>query len=435
MGVSLSKKKPPKFLVTPDTDERSTAGSIVNNEESEAASFSPSFTTAGNYAIDTFNEVPFDVYFIRFDKLKAFGKFPSLADDMLTPYRSIVDRDPALTIFVSHSWFRGLPEVEGKDSSLIIMNKPDNAKNVKYQLCINGINSLLKSFAPNTKDSETFIWFDYSCLKFHNEISDLDRIMECCDCLFTPIYETEAELESHGGGASSDVHQKSLSINSYNEYEALLWNGPSPEAYLNRAWCRLEILYAAIIPLGRLKPGPTKVDTQSNRNKNAQGGGIKRKPAPRKPSSSSIDGDTGRELNRKVMEHNDFVRKMFLGNLRFHISHGRRPHVLYGSREMVRNEPAVILPPLQTVFFDKYAPAGGVVTIPRDMKLINKLLDELKPHMHTVERGYRGQHLLLLAQRSSAPLLLLLLLIMTIVVVIMMMIMIAFVLYLLPRIL
>jgi len=53
-----------------------------------------------------------------------------------------------------------------------------------------------------------------------------------------------------------------------------------------------------------------------------------------------------------------------IGGLRYHISHGRRPHILFGSHEMTRALPPIIIPPLQSVFFDKYSPSvGAMMTI------------------------------------------------------------------------
>lgn len=208
MGIKLSKKSPPTMgTVSISADDMSVVGSVMSTGDGDLISH-PSFTTGGNYAMNTFDIIPFDVHFIRFDKFKSLGRFPSNSEDVLTPYKTIDDRDSAFTIFISHNWFRGLPEVEGKEDSLIIMNKPDNSKNVKYELCVKGISETLRLYAPSTKDTQTYLWLDYSCLKFHNELSDLDRIMECCDCLFTPIYATESELGRHGGGASDDVHLK-----------------------------------------------------------------------------------------------------------------------------------------------------------------------------------------------------------------------------------
>eukprot|EP01035_Chromulina_nebulosa_P039141 gene39141-52896_t len=57
---------------------------------------------------------------------------------------------------------------------------------------------------------------------------------------------------------------------------------------------------------------------------------------------------------------------------------------------MTRALSPIIIPPLQSVFFDKYSPSIGAVSIPRDVRLIQKLVDHLKPYMSVVERGYRG---------------------------------------------
>ena len=190
-------------------------------------------------------------------------------------------------------------------------------------------------------------------------------------------------------------------MNSYSEYDARLWNGPTNEAYLNRAWCRLEIIYASVVPICRLQNGhvisksplPTSSSSSSSslspstapsgrgsRSGGSKAGGaisVKRKPTPANPTSP----ESTRNSHQKTLEYNDIMRKMFKGmpeyksiacnsisirniprtegGLRYHISHGRRPHILYGSHEMTRALSPIIIPPLQSVFFDKYSPSIG----------------------------------------------------------------------------
>jgi len=400
MGSKASKTNKVATNDDGDEDEKSVASASSAAESTHA-----SFTTGGNYAIQTVGVLPFDVCFVRFDHFKSHGRFPSYSDNMLIRNENIENRDSAIAVFISHNWFRGLPEVEGKPDCLIITNKPDNSNNIKYELCVKGISELLQLCAPQTKDSEVYIWLDYSCLEFHNEICHLDRIMECCDCLFTPIFGTSYELTHSGGGASAEVHVKGLTANAYNEYQATFWNGFGPEAYLNRAWCRLEILYGAVIPIGRFQNNHIKqsnkiiasnssdsVSIQSNKTKKGHKKGKKNdsssdSPAPHHLASSS---SSSHSQHQRHSQQNETLRRIFQGGLRYHISHGRRPHVLYGMREMQKGDPPIILPPLQSVFFDKYSPTTGYVTIPRDVRLIKRLLDDLQPHIVSVGRGYRG---------------------------------------------
>jgi hypothetical protein len=65
-----------------------------------------------------------------------------------------------------------------------------------------------------------------------------DKIVQVCDCLFTPIFDkghTEWEFPFEGTSL-------------YDEYLSEAWTG-TPLSYLNRSWCRLEMFYAANIPL------------------------------------------------------------------------------------------------------------------------------------------------------------------------------------------
>jgi hypothetical protein len=126
-------------------------------------------------------------------------------------------------------------------------------------------------------------------------------------------------------------------VNSYSEYDARLWNGPTNEAYLNRAWCRLEIIYASIIPICRLQNGhviskaPAMPSSSTSPSiaptgKGSKGGGsraggskaggamsVKRKPAPASPSDPSSAGESTRNSHQKTLEYTDIMRKMFKG--------------------------------------------------------------------------------------------------------------------------
>ena len=128
-------------------------------------------------------------------------------------------------------------------------------------------------------------------------------------------------------------------MNSYSEYDARLWNGPTNEAYLNRAWCRLEIIYASVIPICRLQnghvisksplPGSSSSSSSSSslspslsapsgkgsRSGGSKAGGaisVKRKPAPSSPMSPP-NGESTRNIHQKTLEYNDIMRKMFKG--------------------------------------------------------------------------------------------------------------------------
>lgn len=122
-------------------------------------------------------------------------------------------------------------------------------------------------------------------------------------------------------------------MNSYSEYDARLWSGPTNEAYLNRAWCRLEIIYASVVPICRLQNGhvisksplpasssssslslspSTAPSGRGSRSGGSKAGGaisVKRKPTPANPTSP----ESTRNTHQKTLEYNDIMRKMFKG--------------------------------------------------------------------------------------------------------------------------
>jgi hypothetical protein len=111
----------------------------------------------------------------------------------------IISRDISLFVFVSHCWLRGWSGAEGYNVSE--GPHPDNAVGDKYALCVEGIEKMLKTLAPGMK--ECFLWCDYGCIDQSKdpagELKQLDKIMELCDCVFTPIYDKDHhkwELES-----------------------------------------------------------------------------------------------------------------------------------------------------------------------------------------------------------------------------------------------
>ena len=128
-----------------------------------------------------------DIRLISFRDFKRSNSFPSYEShkDMLISLPEIHDRDLSFVVFISHCWLRNEPESDGYDG----IPHPDNQSNSKFKLCIDGIKKTLEEYAPGAK--ECYIWMDYICLQYHNEIHHLDKIMECSDCLFTPLYDTE----------------------------------------------------------------------------------------------------------------------------------------------------------------------------------------------------------------------------------------------------
>lgn len=173
-----------------------------------------------------------------------------------------------------------------------------------------------------------YIWMDYSCLNQNSCPSqelgdDLGDIIRYADCLFTPILdERPFRRISH----------------SFKDYAANAWLA-SDIGYIHRAWCRLEMLYAANIPIETC------------------------------PERISI----------------------FAKQLRTSHQNRVRPHFVYGFTESKQNIPPVILPPLMNTSFQELDPRQGQVSIARDMDLIHKYVEKLLPMMEFHEVGWKGE--------------------------------------------
>jgi hypothetical protein len=268
------------------------------------------------------------IRFINFDDFETLGTFPRFPENRdLTRILGTFDREASLIVFVSHCWLRGWHGAEGWDGR----PHPDNATGDKYKLCVEGIKQILKSLAPGMK--ECYIWLDYGCIDQDGdpagELRQLDKIVEVCDCIFTPIYDKD--------------HDKwvfpSTWANFFEVYKSTAWNG-SDYSFLRRGWCRVEMFYAANVPLVE--------DSEERRGK----------------------------LKAGLLSHR-------MG--------GRRPHLLYGSKEKAELRTPIVLPPLQNSYFEEYNPENGTLTILEDRDKIQRLVNELKPYMKTVKAGYEGE--------------------------------------------
>ena len=191
--------------------------------------------------------------------------------------------------------------------------------------------------------ANTYIWFDYSCINQDENpaaviLWQLDQIVHNCDAILTPIHDPDHndwDLVNHKNGL-------------INQYFARQWNG-GPNAktwddkkysYVNRAWCRTEMFFAANIPL--------KENTTNRLSKFA--------------------------LGLLTSAHN-----------------GRRPHYLYGTRELSGKKQCKIVEPLINNKLEEYNPVHGEATDESDKVVIKKLMDKLKAvYMKDVFYGYRG---------------------------------------------
>lgn len=185
--------------------------------------------------------------------------------------------------------------------------------------------------APKAKNC--YVWMDYCCANQNKNaeevVEHLDKIIESCDCLFTPIVDEEMLV------------MPSELTNVYTEYRAKAFNQGS-RAYLNRRWCRIEMLLSANIPI--------------------------------LPSN-----------NPQIPRHSQFA-----GALKFNASHGRRPHFLYGSYESKNGSNPIVLPLLQSSEFSRFNPEEGFLTSADDEAITNKLIDVVRATTKQITEGYEG---------------------------------------------
>lgn len=239
-----------------------------------------------------------------------------------------IDREKSFIIFISHCWARryaGTPAWDGNPH-------PDTPQWDNYQLCVDGIQSIVNSLLVNDADRlSCYLWLDYSCLNQDGDASlnsnfDLVSVMRMSDCLFTPVL---GEWSGNKG-----ILDKWAS-----DYDALGWTQPE-EGYTSRSWCRLEAFLASAVPLDM---------------------------SPSKQNS-------------------------FKGGLQLAMSYGRRPHLIYGSYERRSKRPPLFLPPLPSSLFAFFDPREGQSTIAADANTIARLVEDLLLHLRFTAVGWSGQH-------------------------------------------
>lgn len=263
---------------------------------------------------------------ISFPNFKANESIPRMPEDKnLTTTLESINRAETFIIFISHRWLRSSDESEGWDGR----PHPDTANHDVHKILCEGIDKLLTELAPGV--TRCFLWIDYSCLDQKNpsRFVKIDEIMECCDCLLTPIFDDKTRSTSFE------------SRNLYEDYHAKNWN-EGPKAYLTRSWCRLEMFYAANVPI--------------------------------------VQEET--LLKRRVAKLN--------GGLALNICNRRRPHLIYGSQESRLGRPPIVLPLIQNSDWETYNPEKGTFTHPSDKPLIDALISDLKLIIKPIVGSYEG---------------------------------------------
>lgn len=281
---------------------------------------------------------------IRFGKGSS-GKHPvAPSSEKHITLLSDVDRTNALIVFVSHCWVSGF---DGKDKDGAVINHtiaknwreyphPDNKENDKYKLIVEAIKYIWKHMAPGMR--KCYIWKDFSCMDQNGnpagELKQLDKIVEACDCMLTPVVDPEHnewERPSAWSNHFKDYAAKSFCLNS------------DKFAYMNRPWCRVEMLYAANIPI----------------------------------SEEILAGRIDK----------------FAYGLKSALEQHVRAHYVFGNKEAATRRPPLQLPPMANSHLKELAPDKVIqnLTSAADADKIKDLMASLRPYLHKVEQGYEGE--------------------------------------------
>jgi hypothetical protein len=184
--------------------------------------------------------------------------------------------------------------------------------------------------------TQCHVWLDFSCINQDGdpagELRDLDKIVGWADAMFTPIVDLE-----DGSWAPPD-----RVTSWFKEYAAKDWNQDPENGYLFRSWCRVEMMFCALIPLR----------AESVSEKRLVG-----------------------------------TRAGLLHALRS----GRRYHVLFGTRESRLHMQPIALEPLQYSNFDEYDPEKGAMSVVADGAKITELVQGLQKYRKIAIVGYTGE--------------------------------------------
>ena len=307
---------------------------------------------------------------LNFENFKNRVEFPNyydLYDSKQLLSVDQIDRENSFIVYISHSWIRISPECDGGPH-------PDSKNNDKYKLCIEGINRAFRKFADGMK--YCYIWMDYCCVAKDSsvEFKRLDNLMELADCIFTPIVDPDIIMRYKN---HKDTSMYKHIENYFDEYPAVGW-GTGPSAYLNRSCCRLEMYYAATIPL------PT-----SNNNSARQ----------------STNGIVGGWSSKSTKSASSPRSQRFSSDFRYHVTNGRRPHLLYGDFEDLARQAPYILPSFHNkhnffqTYFDRYVPVEGHLCNEEDRAVIAAWTVKVLSHIEAIEQqatdamkdGYEGE--------------------------------------------
>lgn len=248
------------------------------------------------------------------------------------------DLQTSFVVFISHTWLRGSPQATGYDG----VRHPDTADNEKYKLTIEALIKIHRIYAP--AHEEIWIWMDFGCINQNNNPADsasmLSDVIYFSDCILTPIVDESADSWSYDPSRAD--------FNALSDYRSPAFHRGS-HAYLNRAWCRLEMFFASSLPL--------------------------KSTGPRVAVS----------------------REMQMYSL-----NGVRPHFLFGSKESLEGGDPLLVPALTLAQLDQFDPRRGQLTCPSDELVVQKLVDnELMLLLNSQKPCYVGERNSLLQKHGK----------------------------------
>jgi len=256
------------------------------------------------------------IYMVNYNNMKRYSCFPRYPNDAdICTNINDINRETSLLIYISHNWYSNL--------------HPDNTANEKFHLMLTAIEQIKQLFAKHM--SEVYVWVDFSCINQDTnpakELKQLDRIVQFCDLMLTPLLDNCGDWELL-------ITEKGW----FNDYKSIIWKD-GDRAYVNRAWCRLEMLYCLHIPLKD-------------------------------------------DINKRIYKCQSALAHAMLAN--------RRPHFIYGTKEKEENRPPICLSILDV----DVDPLKGTYTIEQDSTIVSKLLNDLQPYIneksYLVKSGYIG---------------------------------------------
>lgn len=172
---------------------------------------------------------------IEFNAMKACKCIPSFSSHgdelaaLLTPMH-LIDLDESVIIFVSHRGISSLNAIDELSPDVKLQPRPDTPANDKFNLIVEAVDKIMAALAPGMKTA--YLWIDCACGSLPNQLPPYEEILFLTDIVLTPLYDPSVSTESKKD----------------DKYSAKPWSH-GPEAYLNRKWCRVEMLMSATTPM------------------------------------------------------------------------------------------------------------------------------------------------------------------------------------------